>query len=64
MCDKVVMKLSIITILGWALLFLGVALYIFPIFVDEIGVRSGLVAFVIIFVGISLLKYRKDQINK
>ena len=58
------MKQKLITLLGWALLLSGVGLYIYPVFLDDIGSRSGLVAFVIIFVGISLLKYRKDQINK
>ena len=58
------MKQKLIAIFGWTLLFIGVGLYIYPVFLDDMGTRSGLVAFVIIFVGISLLKYRKDQINK
>lgn len=58
------MKQKLIKVVGWTLLLTGVGLYIYPVFLVEIGSRSGLVAFVIIFAGISLLKYRKDQINK
>lgn len=58
------MRQKLITIFGWTLLLVGVGLYIYPVFLDDMGTRGGLVAFVIIFVGISLLKYRKDQINK
>jgi len=64
MCNNTEMKHKLITMQGWVLLLTGVGLYIYPVFLDEIGSRSGLVAFVIIFAGISLLKYRKDQINK
>jgi hypothetical protein len=58
------MKLKLLNWLGWLILVIGVVLYIFPIFHEQIGSYSGLVAFVVIFVGISLLKYRKDQLNK
>ena len=58
------MKQKLITFVGWTLLLTGIGLYIYPVYLEEIGSRSGLVAFVIIFAGISLLKYRKDQINE
>jgi amino acid transporter len=55
-------QLTLIT--GWFCLLFGVLMYIFPIFYTLLGHQSGLVAFVLIFIGISLLKYRKDQVNK
>ncbi|MGX5175348.1 hypothetical protein ACUR5C_15115 [Aliikangiella sp. IMCC44653] len=54
-------KLTLVA--GWACLLFGVLMYIFPIFYNSLGHQSGLVAFVLIFIGISLLKYRKDQLN-
>jgi heme/copper-type cytochrome/quinol oxidase subunit 3 len=54
---------KLVDFLGWLLLALGVLLYIVPLFYELLGFHSGLVAFGLIFIGISLLKYRKDQIN-
>lgn len=53
-----------INFLGWLLLIVGLFLYIVPMFYSILGSYSGLVAFILIFIGISLLKYRKDQINR
>jgi len=58
------MKPKIINFVGVLLLFLGIVLTIYPFFLDDLGAQSGLFAFVLIFVGVSLLKYRKDQLNK
>jgi hypothetical protein len=49
--------------LGWLLLSFGLLLYIKPLFYDVLGFNSGLIAFLLIFIGITLLKYRKDQLN-
>lgn len=56
-------KLNTLTGLGWVLLTVGVTLYIFPFFYQYVGSYSGLIAFALIFAGISLLKYRKDQMK-
>lgn len=58
------MKSKISDFLGWLLLAFGLLLYVIPLFENLLGHYSGLLAFILIFVGISLLKYRKDQINK
>jgi len=55
-------RLSLIA--GWLLLAAGVILYIVPVFYEFLGFHSGLVAFILIFIGVTLLKYRKDQLNK
>ncbi|WP_444996547.1 hypothetical protein [Aliikangiella sp. IMCC44359] len=57
-------KNRLLTVLGWCCLLVGVTLYVVPLIYNQLGHHSGLVAFAIIFVGITLLKYRKDQINK
>lgn len=49
---------------GWFLLLCGVLLYVVPLLYDWLGFHSGLFAFALIFIGVSLLKYRKDQLNK
>ncbi len=54
----------IIAILGWVLLLSGLFLYVVPLFYFSMGFYSGLFAFMLIFAGISLLKYRKDQLNQ
>ena len=51
------------TIVGWGLLVIGLVLYVVPLFYELLGFYSGLFAFLLIFAGISLLKYRKDQIK-
>lgn len=51
-------------VIGWFLLISGLVLYVVPLFYDFFGFHSGLFAFLLIFVGISLLKYRKDQLNR
>ncbi|WP_196140045.1 hypothetical protein [Aliikangiella sp. G2MR2-5] len=50
--------------LGWLILLIGLVLYIVPLFYEQIGFYSGLLAFALIFIGITLLKLRKDQINR
>jgi|GEM_PF-4097192 len=50
--------------IGWLLLVIGLLLYIVPLFFSVTGHYSGLLAFALIFIGISLLKYRKDQMDK
>jgi len=50
--------------LGWAFLVLGVSGYVLPWFYEWLGFRGGLVAFLLIFIGISLLRIRKDQLDK
>ncbi len=57
-------KLLIYKILGWGLLGFGLLLYVIPVFYEYLGFYSGLLAFGLIFIGISLLKLRKDQINQ
>ena len=57
-------KHQLTNVLGWILLVSGVLLYVVPLFYDWFGFYSGLLAFILIFIGISLLKYRKDQINQ
>ena len=58
------MKNKLSNILGWLLLVFGLLLYVVPLFNDWLGHYSGLLAFALIFIGITLLKYRKDQLNK
>jgi len=50
--------------LGWCLLLLGVSGYILPWYYQWLEFHSGLVAFLLIFVGISLLRIRKDQLDE
>jgi len=50
--------------LGWGLLLAGILLYIVPLFYAVTGFYSGLFAFCLIFIGVSLLRYRKDQLNR
>ena len=57
-------KNKLYNIVGWLLLAFGLLLYIVPLFFELTGHYSGLLAFGLIFVGISLLKYRKDQMNQ
>ena len=57
------MRARIVTFIGWLLLAVGVLLYIVPLFYSLLGFHSGLVAFTLIFIGISILKYRKDQLD-
>lgn len=58
------MKSKLTAAIGTLLLLIGVSQYIFPLFLDQLGSYSGLVGFLFVFAGISLLKVRKDQINK
>ena len=57
-------KNKLFNLIGWLLLCSGLLLYVVPLFFELIGHYSGLLAFSLIFVGITLLKYRKDQMNK
>ncbi len=51
--------------LGWVLILLGVLLFISPVFSPEwLGHYVGLVGLLAIFVGVSILKKRKDQLMK
>lgn len=45
------------------LLLVGIVNYIYPLFYEFFGNNSGVVSFFLIFIGVTLLKYRKDQIN-
>ena len=45
------------------LLLVGIVNYIYPLFFEFFGNNSGVVSFFLIFIGVTLLKYRKDQIN-
>jgi len=58
------MKTAILNLFAWSLIIIGIVLSVFPFFYNQIGALSGLLAFAILFVGISLLKLRKDQLNK
>ncbi len=57
-------KSKLLSVIGWFCLGFGILLYIVPLFYEWLGHQSGLVAFILIFIGISLLKYRKDQITR
>ncbi|MET1255867.1 hypothetical protein [Aliikangiella maris] len=57
-------KAQIMNIIGWVLLLIGIILYILPVAFEWLGHYSGLLAFVFIFCGITLLKLRKDQLNR
>ena len=57
-------KSKLLNIIGWLMLGVGLLLYVVPLFFETTGHYSGLLAFGVIFIGITLLKYRKDQLNK
>jgi len=59
-----VVAIFVVAILGWLSLIVGIFLYIVPLFYDKFGHHSSLIAFGFVFVGITLLKYRKDQMNQ
>jgi len=59
-----VFKTKTMHIFGWLCLAAGVLLYVFPLFYATLGFHSGLFAFILIFIGISILKLRKDQLNR
>ena len=61
---KTSLKQRLISACGWSCLCVGIFLTIVPVFYERLGHQSGLVAFGILFIGISLLKVRKDQIEK
>lgn len=49
--------------MGWILIALGVLLFVSPVFSpDWLGHYVGLAGLVSIFIGVSLLKKRKDQL--
>lgn len=51
--------------LGWLLIVLGIALFISPVLSPEwLGHYVGLAGLVAIFIGVSILKKRKDQLMK
>jgi uncharacterized membrane protein HdeD (DUF308 family) len=53
------------TNLGWLMIVLGIVLFVSPIVTPEwFGHYVGLVGLLSIFVGVSLLKKRKDQLMK
>ena len=64
MTDKARQKSLFASIAGWVCLLSGVFLYVTPVFYDWLGFHSGLVAFILVFIGVSLLKFRKDQLNR
>ena len=55
---------KLVNLVGWFCLCSGILLYIIPLFYSVLGFYSGLFAFVLIFIGVTLLKYRKDQLNQ